>query len=249
MSLGFDTSQQNKLVQVVRTFATNGVAESAVMQARAAADALKGVVIQSDESGQEVLSLLRQIKDGGKALAETRKRILAPFEQAKREVQDVFFPVEKALGEAEAHGKAALARYQQEQSRLAREAREKEIAEQRKREAEAKEIAEGMGVEAPPPMTMSPQAYRPPAPLATADAQVGRTSTLHCELGNHLECDPTWLKLDTVIAKAVFRREMRDEAEALRQGTPGKKVRFNGVDFWYESGVAIREPGRDSRSL
>lgn len=245
---GFDEQTQGKLAQVTRNQAVQATRDHALASAAAAAESLASIVINDDETASSVLSLLRQVKDGEKALGEARRRILEPYERAKREVQDVFFPVERALHQAEVAGKAALTRYRDEQDRRAREARAKEMEEQRRRDEEARKQAEGMALPAPPPVVMSPF-YMPPAPIATADAQMGRTSTLHCELADVHECDPTWVKLDAALAKAVFRREMRDEAEALRNGVAGKKVRFNGVDFWYEFGVAIREAGRASRTV
>jgi len=93
------------------------------------------LTIATNEDYQGAAQTLREIKSRWKDLEDERKRILLPFDEARKRIMDLFRPAQDNLARAEALLKAGINTWGQEQARRQREA-EAVAAEIARKEAE-----------------------------------------------------------------------------------------------------------------
>lgn len=249
--MSLDPKVESQLVHLTRIGAVELTQDVLVATAAALATDLRRVVIADEGKAAEVLDQVAAVKKARRVIDEGKKRLLAPHEAARKAVREALWSIETQLEQAEDAGKAALDRFEKIRAVEAQKRRDAEIAAQKKADEEAAATAKEFADDVPPPIfrTMAPLAAPPPR-LQTSTAAMGRTSTLVMEIHNVHEIDPTWLKLDTVAARAAFMRDMREDAERLKDSdNPDAHVVYGGVRYSYKHGRSVTEPGRQTGRL
>jgi len=82
----------------------------------------QALTITTNENYQGAAQTLREIKTRWKDIEDERKRILFPFDEARKRIMDLFRPAQDNLERAESLLKAGINTWVQEQARLQREA-------------------------------------------------------------------------------------------------------------------------------
>lgn len=232
MSLANDAGIHiSKLTHFAKANALDAVQDQAVTLAKAAADALDGRIVQNDYEAAEVSDLILQAKSGLTTLRKSQKALREPYDAAVAQINGVLGPVMVELQRGAQGGQDALNLWGiWKQRRAVAEAEEKRKA----AEAQAAADAALLGDDAAPAVEVVVE--KPPPQTRGGSSISYETRVLKCELVNPNECDPTWLDLNQVAAKAAFRFAIqRGEVQETAAG-----VVFQGVRFWRETSVTTK---------
>ena len=212
---------------------------AAVQQARAAAQAVRGVVVTSQDEAAHHADMLGTIQEGRSMLAGMRAAALKPLEQQVGAIRALFEPIDTELKNAEAEAKAAAEGFLHHQRLEAERLKREEIQRRLDAEKAAAEQAQAMGQEVGPALEyVDDAAPAPPTQVKGGKAAFNETRRLACELVDFHECDPAWMKLDETAAKADFRTAER-RGEVSSPAGDGRTV-WRGVAFFWHRFIAGR---------
>lgn len=213
---------EHALVRAARdtALAARGLGE--VEAGLALVERLKTIRVTSRDEAEWVTDAVRQVKVAARAHDAKVDTVRLPIKAALDALRVLARPIEEALAAAEKAGKSALIAWTQ--AERMRQAKAKEDAD--RAAAQAATAAAQAGEDAPPPAeTYIPDDARR---VSGTTGSAHTVKVLKCELVNHHDAEPEWLRLDEAAAKAAWRES------GAPLGT------WKGVRYWQEETVAIR---------
>ena len=232
---------ENKLVLWARGLAEQSLLDALVVGATAAAERLRGLVVNDNATAESVTDLAKQVKVGQTKLKKDLDTICAMPRAAIEEARGKIQPAIAALAEAEAAGKSAIARWiaerrrrEEEEARQQRQANEAAAREAAAKAAEVGEDAPPALVEAAAPV-MAPQ-------VRSSVGMAYTTRTLCCEGLDFSAMPDAWKALVEKEAKDDYRLAERREELPDRGAKPHPAggVEWQGARFWYKESVGIK---------
>jgi len=208
--------------------------DAAVTQARAAASALDGLVVQSDEEAALVGDNLKAAKNGAKRLLDLEAQLLAPFKQRVAELKSALTPIHMEMARGISGGSEALLTWDRTKKRRAAEQAESARIAQEAATKAAEEEAAITGEPAPPPMDVV--AAPPPSIVRGGASTTFVQRRVAVALEDPKRCDPSWLTLTPAAREAAIAAEKRGELVIPDEG----EVVWRGLRCFKNATVASR---------
>ena len=225
-------SAEHKLVLAAKKSAGDAIHLDIPNHALVLAGQVKDMRVECDADDTVMTDVVGTLARGRKAIENYIAPVKNVLNDAKKALLDGVRPHLERIEKAEREGETKQRAYRQKK----RVEAEKALAAERARAAQAAAEAQQETGESIPPASI-------PAPIEQrvvrgAGATSYETRTLHVELHNHHECDPSWLALTpTARAAAMAARDSKDLA--VPDGREAA-VTWNGLRVWNEVGIATR---------